>query len=88
MQRVEENTYEVIQLLAERGGWEDGIPKGRTKPSKRPQEKHGQGQNESAAIVDGSDQVQPDKRGRKRKATNDDGPSETIPLRRSTRARK
>ena len=91
MQRVEDNAYEVIQLLAGRGGWEDSIPKGRKKSTKKPQKTQSPEQNESLVIADSKAEVRHDEgehRGRKRKAMDEDQTSKVVPLRRSTRTRK
>ncbi|KAI1795070.1 PUA-like domain-containing protein [Ganoderma leucocontextum] len=100
VQRVEEETWEVIEQLAEKGGWEEGNtskPKAKSKGQAKTQggrkksKLRGKKVEEDSEGVDADDGVEGGKPSqRKRKATAlGDGPGdEGSKLRRSTRARR
>ncbi|EPQ58927.1 DUF55-domain-containing protein [Gloeophyllum trabeum ATCC 11539] len=94
VQKVEQNTWDALQLLAERGGWEDLDLKGKEKGGKRGTAKNakaGAGSKKgNAANESGEEEVSEEQgeksaagRGRKRKTADED---EATP-RRSTRTR-
>lgn len=94
VQRVEEKTYDVIQLLSERGGWDEtlaGTTSRRSTKTKQDGDVKGEvdAQGTDISSHDGAQPpVKKEKGSRKRKAVDDGSVSETAPLRRSTRTKK
>ena len=93
VQPVEEEAFMVIQKLAETGGWEDTL--GKTDKGKKKGTASGPSTKKSvkgdtkvsSEDVEKADEPKKTTTQRKRKAA-DEGTSESIPLRRSTRSRK
>lgn len=94
MQRVEEKTYGVIQLLSEHGGWAESftgttLRKNKTNATKTIQDADGKGEAEAQGTDDGAQPpATKERKSRKRKAVDDGTTGEIAPLRRSTRAKK
>lgn len=94
VQRVEEDTWNVIEQLAEKGGWEEGAsapkraPKGKTVKAGDGPAKGDGGTDKSKDDDEGrASDSKPKATGRKRKI-DDDVQTATPAVRRSTRAKK
>jgi len=91
VQRVEEKTWDLIQTMAARGGWEDAAPSSskpkRTKAKKSTGRKKGKASSDREADSSplSEEDEQPPPRPRKRKADTEG--NEEVSLRRSSRAR-
>lgn len=100
VQRVEENAWKTVSLLAERGGWDDGHRKAAKGTKKSAQTKRKKPKDKEEVSdepdADDNDKVPNEESStkartatsRKRKAAEVEAGDETAPLRRSTRAKK
>ena len=82
MQRVEEEAWDAVRKMAERGGWSEE----RTKKAKGRKKQAAAEGVEDGAKPSSKEPVKPKNNSRKRK-TRSAGEEDLVPVRRSTRAR-